>query len=106
MTHPLLAALVATRVVPVVRTASTRHAETAVAWLREVGFTTFEITMSVPDAPGLIRTLATEPGLLVPPTLICVAVVPTKCQNVPLLVMTSAGRSGLSKSDAELGANW
>jgi 2-dehydro-3-deoxyphosphogluconate aldolase / (4S)-4-hydroxy-2-oxoglutarate aldolase len=65
MTHPLLAALVATRVVPVVRTASTRHAETAVAWLREASFTTFEITMSVPDAPGLIRTLAAEPGLLV-----------------------------------------
>jgi 2-dehydro-3-deoxyphosphogluconate aldolase/(4S)-4-hydroxy-2-oxoglutarate aldolase len=53
------------RVVPVVRTHRTDLARTAVDWLREEGITVFEITMTVPDATGLIRTLAAEPGLLV-----------------------------------------
>lgn len=65
MTHPLLPTLKAARVVPVIRTASTAHAATAVAWLRDAGISVFEITMSVPDAPALIADLAREPALLV-----------------------------------------
>lgn len=63
--RPLLARLRDARVIPVVRTGSAAHAATAVAWLREAGIAVFEITMTIPDAPGLIRTLAREPGLLV-----------------------------------------
>ncbi|HET8997663.1 MAG TPA: bifunctional 4-hydroxy-2-oxoglutarate aldolase/2-dehydro-3-deoxy-phosphogluconate aldolase [Acetobacteraceae bacterium] len=55
----------AARVVPVVRTQSTQHAATAVQWLREAGLRIFEITMTVPDAPALIRDLAADPDLLV-----------------------------------------
>jgi 2-dehydro-3-deoxyphosphogluconate aldolase/(4S)-4-hydroxy-2-oxoglutarate aldolase len=65
VSHPLLPQLKAARVVPVIRTGTTAHAATAVAWLREAGITVFEITMSVPDAPALIADLAREPGLLV-----------------------------------------
>jgi 2-dehydro-3-deoxyphosphogluconate aldolase/(4S)-4-hydroxy-2-oxoglutarate aldolase len=65
VTHPLIGALRQARVVPVIRTGTTLHAATAVAWLREAGITVFEITMSVPDAPALIAELAHEPGLLV-----------------------------------------
>jgi 2-dehydro-3-deoxyphosphogluconate aldolase/(4S)-4-hydroxy-2-oxoglutarate aldolase len=53
------------RVVPVIRTQSAARAATAVAWLREAGMTVFEITLTVPDAPGLIRHLATEAGIVV-----------------------------------------
>lgn len=53
------------RVVPVVRTHETRHAITAVQWLRDAGIHIFEITLTVPDAVGLIRELSGEPGLLV-----------------------------------------
>lgn len=63
--HPLIPTLRRARVVPVVRTGRTEHARTAVAWLRAEGMTVFEITMTVPDAPGLIRALAAEPGLVV-----------------------------------------
>lgn len=63
--HGLIATLRRARVVPVIRTASAAHAATAVTWLRDAGFTIFEITLTVPDAPGLIRTLAAEPGLVV-----------------------------------------
>jgi 2-dehydro-3-deoxyphosphogluconate aldolase/(4S)-4-hydroxy-2-oxoglutarate aldolase len=65
LTHPLLPALKAARVVPVIRTSTTAHAATACAWLREAGISVFEITMSVPDAPALIADLAREPELLV-----------------------------------------
>ncbi len=63
--HPLIATLRAARVVPVVRTSSARHAATAVAWLRAAGIRIFEITMTIPDAPALIRDLASDPELLI-----------------------------------------
>ncbi len=63
--YDLIARLRAARVVPVVRTSSTRHAATAVQWLRDAGLTIFEITMTVPDAPALIRELSSDPALLV-----------------------------------------
>lgn len=65
MSHPLLPRLVEARVVPVIRTRTQEAARTAVAWLREAGFTTFEITLTVPRATELIRELAADPGLLV-----------------------------------------
>jgi 2-dehydro-3-deoxyphosphogluconate aldolase/(4S)-4-hydroxy-2-oxoglutarate aldolase len=65
MTHTLIPRLSAARVVPVVRTHSTAHAATAVQWLREAGMGIFEITMTIPDAPALIRELAADPSLLV-----------------------------------------
>ena len=55
----------AARVVPVIRTAAAAHAETAVRWLQAAGISVFEITMTVPDAPALIRELASDPSLLV-----------------------------------------
>jgi 2-dehydro-3-deoxyphosphogluconate aldolase/(4S)-4-hydroxy-2-oxoglutarate aldolase len=61
----LLAQFRAARVVPVVRTHSTQHAATVVQWLRDAGLRIFEITMTVPDAPSLIRELASDPALLI-----------------------------------------
>ncbi len=55
----------AAKVVPVVRTGSTAHAETAVKWLHAAGLLVFEITMTVPDAAGLIRSLSSDKDLLV-----------------------------------------
>jgi 2-dehydro-3-deoxyphosphogluconate aldolase/(4S)-4-hydroxy-2-oxoglutarate aldolase len=63
--HPLIERLRAARVVPVVRTSSARHAATAVGWLRDAGLRIFEITMTIPDAPALIRELASDKSLLV-----------------------------------------
>jgi 2-dehydro-3-deoxyphosphogluconate aldolase/(4S)-4-hydroxy-2-oxoglutarate aldolase len=63
--HPLIPKLSAARIVPVVRTSRAELAERAVEWLRGAGITVFEITMTVPDAPGLIRRLAADPSLLV-----------------------------------------
>jgi len=63
--HDLLERLRAARAVPVVRTRSAGHAATAVGWLREAGLGVFEITMTVPEAPALIRDLAAEPALLI-----------------------------------------
>jgi 2-dehydro-3-deoxyphosphogluconate aldolase/(4S)-4-hydroxy-2-oxoglutarate aldolase len=66
MTEPgLIAELRATRVVPVIRTASAQSAATAVQWLHDAGLRVFEITMTIPDAPALIRDLAATPGLLI-----------------------------------------
>jgi 2-dehydro-3-deoxyphosphogluconate aldolase/(4S)-4-hydroxy-2-oxoglutarate aldolase len=65
MTQPLLDMLRSARVVPVIRTRQPRHAATAVQWLRAAGLRIFEITMTIPDAPGLIRELAADPSLLV-----------------------------------------
>jgi 2-dehydro-3-deoxyphosphogluconate aldolase / (4S)-4-hydroxy-2-oxoglutarate aldolase len=53
------------RVIPVVRTHTTAHAETAVMWLREAGLSIFEITLTVPGAIDLIRSLAKLPDILV-----------------------------------------
>ncbi len=65
MTHSLIAKFRRARVVPVVRTSTAALAATAVEWLREAGFRIFEITMTVPEAPALIRGLAAQPDLLV-----------------------------------------
>ncbi len=65
MTHALVETFCAARVVPVVRTSRTAHAGTAVQWLRDAGLRIFEITMTIPDAPALIRELAADPSLLV-----------------------------------------
>jgi 2-dehydro-3-deoxyphosphogluconate aldolase/(4S)-4-hydroxy-2-oxoglutarate aldolase len=64
-THRLLDTLRAARVVPVVRTHQARHAATAVQWLHDAGLRVFEITMTIPDAPALIRELAGDPTLLI-----------------------------------------
>lgn len=65
MTHPLIPVLRKARVIPVVRTSTAARAATAVAWLQEAGIRVFEITMTVPEAPALIRALAQDPELLV-----------------------------------------
>lgn len=61
----MMAALRAARVVPVVRTSTAAHAATAVGWLRDAGIRIFELTMTIPDAPALIRELAQDRDLLV-----------------------------------------
>ena len=53
------------RVVPVVRTRSVAHAETAAEWLRGAGIRIFEITMTIPGAVALIGRLAKDPDLLI-----------------------------------------
>ncbi|HEY3849084.1 MAG TPA: 2-dehydro-3-deoxyphosphogluconate aldolase, partial [Acetobacteraceae bacterium] len=40
-------------------------AATVVHWLHGAGLRVFEITMTVPDAPALIRELASDPALLI-----------------------------------------
>lgn len=62
---PMLATLRAARVVPVVRMHKTENAARAVGWLREAGMRVFEITMTIPGAVDLIRTLAADKSLLV-----------------------------------------
>lgn len=64
-THPLIAQFRAARLIPVIRTSTAARAATAIAWLQEAGLTIFEVTMTVPDAPALIRGLAGDPRLLV-----------------------------------------
>jgi 2-dehydro-3-deoxyphosphogluconate aldolase/(4S)-4-hydroxy-2-oxoglutarate aldolase len=61
----VLEQLRAARVVPVVRTRETGHAETAALWLRDAGLGVIEITLTIPDAPALIRRLSAGSGLLV-----------------------------------------
>lgn len=61
----LLLTLTEARVVPVIRTRTAALAETAVQWLHDAGLRVFEITLTVPDAPSLIRTLAADPALTV-----------------------------------------
>jgi 2-dehydro-3-deoxyphosphogluconate aldolase/(4S)-4-hydroxy-2-oxoglutarate aldolase len=61
----LLDRLRAAKVVPVLRMRDPAHAAAGIAWLREAGITVFEITMTIPDAPALIRDLARDPAILV-----------------------------------------
>ncbi|WP_198368857.1 bifunctional 4-hydroxy-2-oxoglutarate aldolase/2-dehydro-3-deoxy-phosphogluconate aldolase [Roseomonas rosulenta] len=63
--HPLIPRLRQARIIPVVRASTAARAATAVAWLQEAGMTVFEITMTVPEAPALIRALSADPALLV-----------------------------------------
>ena len=56
-------ALIQHGVVPVVRTPSTALALRAVSWLRDAGLGTFEITLTIPDALGLVRELAGDETL-------------------------------------------
>ena len=63
--HELIPRLKQARIIPVVRASSAARAATAVAWLQEAGLRVFEITMTVPEAPALIRALAADPNLLV-----------------------------------------
>lgn len=65
MVHQLLDTLCGARVVPVIRTHEARHAVTAVQWLRDAGLRIFELTMTIPDAPALIRELAADASLLI-----------------------------------------
>jgi 2-dehydro-3-deoxyphosphogluconate aldolase/(4S)-4-hydroxy-2-oxoglutarate aldolase len=60
----LLAQLRQARVVPVIRTKSRKNAATAVQWLYDAGIRIFEITMTIPGAPDMIRELAGDPSLL------------------------------------------
>ncbi len=53
------------RLVPVIRTKLVRHAASAVAWLRDCGIRVFEITLTIPEATGLIRELADDRDLLI-----------------------------------------
>ncbi len=61
----LLGHLRAARVIPVVRTRDASLAARGIGWLREAGLRVFEITMTIPGAPALIRELAADPALLV-----------------------------------------
>lgn len=63
--HPLIPRLREARLIPVIRTSTAARAATAVAWLQEAGLRIFEITMTVPEAPALIRALAADPELLI-----------------------------------------
>lgn len=61
----VLATLHASGVVPVVRFRDRRAADRAIDTLLQVGFRTFEVTLTIPEAPTLIRRLAATPGVLV-----------------------------------------
>jgi len=63
--HALIETLRHAKVVPVVRTRTAQHAASAVQWLHDAGLRIFEITMTIPDAPALIRELSADPALLV-----------------------------------------
>lgn len=58
-----IATLTACGVVPVVRTPGVELARRAVDWLRAAGLTTFEITLTIPDALSLVRELAADSAL-------------------------------------------
>lgn len=53
------------RVVPVVRTANAAQAATAVEWLAEAGFRSFEITLTIPGAVDLIAHLSSSKKYLI-----------------------------------------
>jgi len=64
-TSETLDQLVAYGVVPVIRNSSAALARTAMGWLREAGYGTFEITMTTPGAVGLIEEMTAEGGALI-----------------------------------------
>ncbi len=64
-TSETLDQLVAYGVVPVIRNSAADLARTAVGWLREAGYGTFEITMTTPGAVGLIEELSAQGGALI-----------------------------------------
>ena len=53
------------RIIPVVRTSTPEIAETAIEWLTDAGFRTFEITLTIPDAFELITQYASRKDLLI-----------------------------------------
>ena len=53
------------RVIPVIRTKEKENAVTAVLWLREAGFRTFEITLTTPDAINIIVQLTAKKDTLI-----------------------------------------
>ncbi len=53
------------RVIPVIRTKETENAVTAVQWLKEAGFRTFEITLTTPDAINIIVQLTAKKDALI-----------------------------------------
>ena len=63
--HHILDQVIAHGVVPVIRTSTLDLARLSVGWLKEAGFRTFEITMSIPDAPSLIEELSQDKDLLI-----------------------------------------
>ena len=62
---PVLDQVIAFGVVPVIRTSTAALALTAVEWLHEAGFRTFEITLTIPGAAGVLRELSREADLLI-----------------------------------------
>jgi 2-dehydro-3-deoxyphosphogluconate aldolase/(4S)-4-hydroxy-2-oxoglutarate aldolase len=81
MPHELLERFCATQVIPVVRTRTAKAAATAVAWLHDAGLRIFEITMTAPDAPALIRDLARNQTLLVGAGTVPDAATAAECLN-------------------------
>ncbi len=67
MSNPqhILDQVVSHGVVPVIRTSTLDLARTSVGWLKEAGFRTFEITLTIPDAPALIEELSHDKDLLI-----------------------------------------
>jgi len=61
----ILDQVVAHGVVPVIRTSTLDLARTSVSWLKEAGFRTFEITLTIPNAPALIEELSQDKELLI-----------------------------------------
>lgn len=61
----LINQLRAIRVIPVIRTQSNEEARTAIQWLLEAGFRTFEVTLTVPNAVALIGELSSNRALLI-----------------------------------------
>ena len=53
------------RVIPVIRTKVAENAVTAVQWLSEAGFRTFEITLTAPDAIKIIASLISKTDALI-----------------------------------------
>ncbi len=62
---PVLDQLLAFGVVPVIRTSDLDTARLSVAWLKEAGFRTFEITLTIPGAVDLIAELVEDASLLI-----------------------------------------